>query len=748
MPNQKISKYVHWALIGVLYLILLSPVLVSSKYLFPFITTKTMYFRLMVELVVILYVSLAMLAPKFRPRMTKLSWAVVIFGIIIFITGITGVDFYKTFWGTIERGEGFLTISHLIIYFLILTWTLKSKTEWLNYLSGAVIVGVLVNFYALLQRVGVEKFFLFGRIIHPGESRLSATIGNAAFMGAFALAQFFLSLLLFLKRKHIIWKIFFAGAIIFNFYILFQTQTRAALLAWAAIITLLSLFYAIKSPDKSKRIIGLVISILIISLTLIIWLNKDAQWVKNISTLKRLVNISRTDITTESRLLAVDTSWKGWKDRFILGYGWENYNIAFNKYFHAEIFKDQGSQLWFDRAHNTIFDVAVATGVFGLITYLTIFGLALYYLFKNIKKDFDLSAVLIALLLAHFLQNIFVFDVLATYILLFAVWAIVNFIATTRGSFVDPKGSPQDKISFADFNILIFIPVLLVIILAAYSFNIKPLQANKKSVDALIAASMNQEKQAIEFFHQAIDMNTYQTPEIRQKLGDNVILFNKTQNGLTNDEVIENFKTTIETIKNNIEQHPWDVQNYLYLMAILNKAALYNPDYYNQVIEMAEKTLKLSPTRPQTYFEIGQALVSLERFEEGIQYFKDAVALNPETMESHWNLMTAYILAGQDDKVKEEQKFMLNNGNDFYNDATSLERLYNIYLVIKNINKAVEILEYMVKLKPTATNYARLAAAYNQIGESTKARAAVQKAVELDPSLAGEAEKFLEMLNQ
>ena len=83
--------------------------------------------------------------------MTKLSWAIVIFGIIIFITGITGVDFYKTFWGTIERGEGFLTIAHLITYFLLLTWTFKSRKEWLNYLTGVSIAGLLIaNSYLTL----------------------------------------------------------------------------------------------------------------------------------------------------------------------------------------------------------------------------------------------------------------------------------------------------------------------------------------------------------------------------------------------------------------------------------------------------------------------------------------------------------------------------------------------------------------------------------------------------------------------
>ena len=119
MSQQKLAKYLSYALKTLLYLILLTPILISAKYLFPFITTKTMYFRLMIELALVLYTVLALMSDDYKPKMTKLSWSIVIFGFVILLTGITGVDFYRTFWGTIERGEGFITISHLIIYFLL-----------------------------------------------------------------------------------------------------------------------------------------------------------------------------------------------------------------------------------------------------------------------------------------------------------------------------------------------------------------------------------------------------------------------------------------------------------------------------------------------------------------------------------------------------------------------------------------------------------------------------------------------------
>jgi len=677
------SKYIKWILNAVLYLILLTPLLISSKYVFPFITGKTMYFRILIEIAVFLYVALALFNKKYRPKMNKLIWAVVIFGIIVGLTGIFGVDAYKSFWGTIERGEGFLTIAHLIVFFLILCWTLKTKHEWLNYLSGLVVVGLLVDFYALLQKAEVEKFFLFGNIIHSGEGRLSSTLGNAAFLGAFTLAQFFISLLLFLKRKFLGWKIFFALAVLFNLFILYQTQTRGSALGLIFVLILLCVFYIIKSPELIKKNIAGALLLIIIVFSLIVWFNKDTEWIKKSSMLERLTSISKNDITTRSRLMAWDTSWKSWKERFLLGYGWENYNIGFNKYFHPEIYIDNGSQLWFDRAHNTIFDIAVATGLIGLIAYINIFILALYYLFRNIKIDFDLSVMLMALLLAHFIQNIFVFDVLSTFVILFSVFAVVAYIGQTDNN--KNKKPAKFTDNFIIKILIIFITFILIILSINY-FNLKPLEANKKAILGLIHSSSSNLEQAIKYFNEAVAMNTYQNGEIRQKAAGIIIGHGKTK---------QDFQFAINLIKDNIKYHPLDVQNYLYLMILLNRSGSLNPNNFAEVIRIGKKALLLSPTRAQIYFETGQAEFNMRNVDAGIEYFKKAVELNPATMESQWNLLTAYSLARQNDKADQVRNNMQKLGCDF-KDLIQLKRLYNIYIMAERHDKIQEVYEEII----------------------------------------------------
>ncbi len=100
--------------------------------------------------------------------------------------------------------------------------------------------------------------------------------------------------------------------------------------------------------------------------------------------------------------------------------------MAFNKYFEPEF--QQYEIAWFDRAHNKLFDVLVMQGVLrsGISIYLVACGE------RNISvarlktaKTFCFGAALTFFGAAYFVQNLFVFDQITTYIPLFMFWGFV-----------------------------------------------------------------------------------------------------------------------------------------------------------------------------------------------------------------------------------------------------------------------------------------------------------------------------------
>lgn len=683
--TAKILKYSLW---GCLYLTLLMPLLVSARFIFPFITLKTIYFRIIVEIAVLLYLLLALSAASYRPKMNQLLWFILGFGAIVFLTSLTGVNPYRSLWGTIERGEGFLFMAHLLVFCFILSQTFKNRSEWLTFFSASIAVSILVALYALGQKYGAAW-----AIVNSAGDRLTSTLGNASYLGAYALGHFWLSVLLFWQRKELWRKIIFGLAALFEIYILFETQTRGAMLAFILTLFCYFLIYCLIAKNKKIKKIFLSGLVLMIAAVIFILVNKNAAWMSH-GPFQRLVSISPRTVTVESRLYAIDSSWRAWQDRFLLGYGWENYNVAFNKYFHPEIYRDNGSQIWFDRAHNTIFDVAVATGVVGLIIYLGIYVAAFRILFalmrENYYHNFNLSLAVLAFLTAHFIQNIFVFDSLPTYVMLFSVFAFIAFLASEK-KHIQPT-APVPK----PINLYVLVSGLFVLLALISYLNLKPAQANLKGIKGLKETYNGHFPSAIQNFDQAIKMNTYQTSELRQKLADAVLSHNN-KNYVPDEAAIKrNFEYAFQAISDNIKAAPNDVQNHLYLMVLYNAASYLDANYSKQVIIYGNQALTLSPTRQQIYFELGRAKINQGKISEGIKDFQSAVALYPKNTDAHWNLLTAYIISKQDKLAVDEYMRMLALG--LSEDSGTLERAIKLFTSMRTSLQAVNLYQRLLKL--------------------------------------------------
>ena len=236
---------IKWIIYTCLYLILLAPFLVWGKFLFPYITPKTLFFRILIEIALFFYILLIIYRPEYRPRFSKLTWAVLIYFLIMTFTSIFGLDFYRSFWGNIERGEGLLTIYHLFIFFILISSLFKEKKEWLRFFDISILVSLLISFYALGQ-----EFELGFLLKSAGGSRLTGTIGNASFLAAYLLLNIFLCLFLLANKKQLGWRIFYGSAFLFESYILFKTETRGALLGFFGGLLLLAILSIVFSKMK------------------------------------------------------------------------------------------------------------------------------------------------------------------------------------------------------------------------------------------------------------------------------------------------------------------------------------------------------------------------------------------------------------------------------------------------------------------------------------------------------------------
>ncbi len=724
----------------ILYALLLTPLWVWSIFLFPFITTKILYFRLLLELLVLCYAVLAWKYPEIRPRFNWLLKTVWLYLLVVVVTSIFGLNFGSSFMGTVERGEGIVTLLHFAAYFTILTGVLRTKREWYRYLMFAVSVTLVVALYGLAQLLKAPF------VIEPGATRISGTIGNAAFFAAYLQFGVFLSLYLLRQAPTLAQRVYLWVVLLFELVMLFQSQTRGALLATLLAFLLYFLVNLWKTQGRKPKLLFSGLLILFLLAGTGVYLNRHATWVKVNPTLSRLVSISREDITTQSRLDTWAASWRAFRDRLFLGYGYENYNLAFNKYFPARIFKDQGSQIWFDRAHNIVFDVGVTSGVFGLLAFLGIFlaaGVVLVRLFRRPPPSFSWQdpVILAVLLLAYFLQNLFVFDTQATYLMFFVVLAHLAFLQTFAG------GEAKSLQAAKSYHPGLVFPVMLAILMVvlAYFVNLQPARANYLTIRAIKAARERQYQLLKPTFERALSLGTYMDQEIRQRMVD--YAYEAINSGQLPAKAQGEFSQyLVAELKKNIRQAPHDAKNYLYLMNVLNRFPS-STATIDEVLSLGETALRLSPTRPQIYTELGEAYFAKKDAEQGLLAFRKAVDLNPRPKESRFNYLLAAILAGREDIVQSELQILGGGQPGYELTAVDYQNIARVYFRAGNKLRAIENYQQALKLRPADPDlHSKLAAAYGEACDLPNAQREVDEVVRLNPSFALQAGEFLRQL--
>ena len=402
---------------------------------FPFITGKNFVFRALVELAFASWVILAINDAKYRIKKSPLVLAYALFMMVILVADIFGVDTHASMWSNYERMEGFVGHIHMFVYFLIMSSMLTTESEWLNMFKVFIASNILVMGYGFMQVLGSKELFfakwapvLSAKIggsfpIHQGGDRIDSTIGNSSYYGIYCLFFAFISALLYSQVKTSYEKWIYGIIVVLNLISIYYTGTRGTMVGFLGAIFVT---FALLAWHEKGRIRKILISALVLIAILVgsIFVFKDSSFVKSSNTLSRFANMSFSSDTGGSRMTIWKMSYEGWKEKQILGYGQDNFIYVFPRQFNAE--KMYNQEPWFDRSHDVFFDWLVAGGILGLLSYLSIFVVALCVLWKKGSAiSFKERAIITGALIGYFIHNIFVFDNLTSYILFFALLAYI-----------------------------------------------------------------------------------------------------------------------------------------------------------------------------------------------------------------------------------------------------------------------------------------------------------------------------------
>lgn len=727
-----------------LYLTALVPLIVFREYISPFHFWKVLIFRSLTEILAATYLILILREPAYRLRPNKVWWSFFLFTSAFTLTTLTSVLRYPSFWGFLERMGGLWTFWHYFLFFTILISVFTKLEHWRKLLDLTIFVAVISAFYGFFQKTKIEFFLGSG-----GRERIFGTIGNAALFAGYQLISVFLALMLYFDpQNNARRKAWYLATFGLMSVAVLMTAVRGSLLGFGIGLAVFAFLYMRhKNALLGKRALAIVIGLALF------WgvfslLFADSSLVKSSRYLRRVTNLSLTAVTVKTRAWAWRAGLKGWIESpktILLGWGPENFNIPFSKYFNPKFYAGQGSETLYDRAHNMFIEILVTMGLVGLLAYMAIFS-GLFSRLKKLLKTHSLYAIgLISLLVTYIIHNSFIFDTSPNFIVFFTVAGFMSWLGHSNAG--ELESNHQKKNNSVLINILSAIFFILIPLLI-YQTTVLPAKANYATTRAIVHGWNNNAEMALAKYKEALSYNVPGKYEYRHRYAQYLV-------GPGGPSVREKIVRAahleaLDEIDKNIKENPIDYLPYLYGSRVSIMLGKDDPKsiYNDRALEYSMKALELSPTFIRTYYEISQAYLNKNDAGKAIEYFQKAAELNPDTGLSWWYLGLAKIQSGEFSGEKDLEK-AVSVLNAYVPSEQDYLRWVKYYFDSNNFSKIAQIYEKIIELNTSnPQHFASLATAYAGLGRIDDAVKTTRKAVEIDSTFAQDAKIFLKSLGR
>jgi O-antigen ligase/Flp pilus assembly protein TadD len=722
--------------------------LVSSSLFFPFITGKNFAFRMLAEVMFFAWVPLAYYRTEYRPKFSWIMAALVSFVGIVLVADIFGANPYRSFWSNYERMEGFVGLIHLFGYFIVAGSVLTTEKLWTRFFHTIILTSVLMIFYGMCQLSGSESC-----PINQSSSRLDGTFGNAAYLAIYMLFSIAFTALLLVRHKGDMMVKWIYGVIIFfQMIILYYTGTRGVILGFAVGVvfsSVLTLMLVKKNRLVRNFSLGIIGALILVVASL--GAVRDAAFVKENPVLDRIASFSIKEALNNPRFMVWGMAVDGFKERPILGWGQENFNLVFNKYYDPGMYTQEQ---WFDRAHNIFFDWLTAGGILALLGYLSLFLAAFVLIWKNedntttgetrfarFKNTFKSyfageraqkaieASILSGLLVAYFVNNIFVFDNLFSYLLFFSLLAYLHHLHTARHSVEKKTRKALEKeLPF----VVVGVPVFFLFLAVFYFINMRPLYANQALIDAIRPHAANTfTKENLQGFKDAINYNTFGNSETREQILQAAMqVKDSSVDGKLKQETFDFAK---EQILAQIQDAPNDARYEMFAGILFFRYGM-----NDEALTHFEQAHKLSPKKQTLDFNLILAYLNVKKIDEAYTLAKEAYELDPLFQEAAKYYAIASLYKG--DEPFANDLLTKTYSTDLYYDET----LINVYAQLGKFDKVTAILQK--KLSDGGDDpqlRLRLAAAYLEMGKKTESLAEIQKIIDAHPDFKQQGEYYM-----
>ena len=408
---------------GGILLLLLTPLVLTPSTYFPFVVGKAVYARSVIEIVVGLWVVLALLAPAYRPRR---SLVLVLLGAGIaaaLASAFMGASPQRSLWSSYERMQGVVETAHWAALALAAACTLQAARQWRVLFNCSLAVGAAVAVIAICQGLGVTGLPFYGTYIAVGGNRAGGTLGNPIYLSAYLLINAVLACGLLARsfardpapadaaadgrrqgraarraagrrrtptpderkrqRRAVLWRTFWLAALAVHLWAVEMAGSLGPILGAAGGVGALALACLALARRRRTRLLGMGL-VCALALVLALPVVLQATGTKSIArsvdsqVLRRLLRLDFDNMTVRTRLAAWQAGFAGFADRPLFGWGPENFLVVFGR--HGEEFPKRMQP--HDAAHSAFVEELATKGAVGAGIYLALWAAAVVVLLR------------------------------------------------------------------------------------------------------------------------------------------------------------------------------------------------------------------------------------------------------------------------------------------------------------------------------------------------------------------------------
>ena len=187
------EAWLRRGVLGGVGLLLLTPFVVSTGTIFPFVVGKALWSRSVIEVVFALWAVLALASPAWRLPRSRVLAALAAGLAVSLLAAWFGASPQRSLWSTYERMQGVVDGAHWTALAVVLVSVLRTGAAWRRLLAASAGAGAAMACLVIASYLGMGVPF-YGALAEQHLPRMSGPVGNPIYLSAYLLANLMLAL--------------------------------------------------------------------------------------------------------------------------------------------------------------------------------------------------------------------------------------------------------------------------------------------------------------------------------------------------------------------------------------------------------------------------------------------------------------------------------------------------------------------------------------------------------------------------